>query len=232
MKSKPIAIIPARGGSKRIPGKNIKLFAGKPMIAWSIEAALASGVFSRVIVSTDDEAIASVAREFGAEVPFVRPAEISGDQAAYMPVIRHVLTHLQAAGSPAEIAFAVYATAPFLTAPSLREAAGKLAADPTADFVLAVTSFDYPVQRALIEGNDGGLGFREPEHALQRSQDLAACYHDAGQFFGGRVAALMKHDMTLFGRCLPVMIPRDAAVDIDTEEDWRFAEKLHQLRAA
>lgn len=225
-----IAIIPARGGSKRIPGKNIKPFAGKPMIAWAIEAAVASGVFSRVIVSTDDEQIARVARAHGAEVPFVRPEELSGDTAAFMPVIRHVIEAVKAQGQVVSHAFAVYATAPFLSAESLRIAAKKLSNDPTADFVLAVTSFDYPVQRALIEAEDAALTFREPEFAMKRSQDLQPTYHDAGQFFGGRVEALMKHDAVLFARCLPVLIPRDAAVDIDTDEDWRFAEKLHALR--
>jgi N-acylneuraminate cytidylyltransferase len=223
---KTIAIIPARGGSKRIPGKNIKPFGGKPMIAWSIEAALESKVFSRVIVSTDDPTIAEIARERGAEVPFFRPAELSGDQAAFMPVIRHVLHEIPGNTH----AFAVYATAPFLRPERLREAAGQLEVDPSAEFVLAVTPFDYPVQRALIRDAQSALRFREPEFALKRSQELDPCYRDAGQFFGGRIDALMAHDAVLFARCLPVVIPRDEAVDIDTSEDWEFAERLLRLR--
>ncbi len=229
---KTVAIIPARGGSKRIPGKNIKPFGGKPMIAWSIEAAVQSGVFSRVIVSTDEPAIAEIARQHGAEVPFFRPAELSGDQAAFMPVIRHVLREIEPQEPGVTHAFAIYATAPFLRPERLREAAAQLEADPTAEFVLAVTPFDYPVQRALIRDAQSSLRFREPEFALKRSQELEPCYRDAGQFFGGRIDALMTHDAVLFARCLPVVIPRDEAVDIDHQEDWEFAERLLQLRGS
>lgn len=224
--TRSVAIIPARGGSKRIPRKNIRPFAGKPMIAWSIEAALKSGAFDEVIVSTDDEEIAAVATSFGASVPFLRPAELSGDTAAFMPVIRH---HLNALPQPASYACCVYATAPFIKAERLAEAMTSLR-DSEAEFVLTVTPFDYPVQRSLRLDAGNLLTFAEPEYALKRSQELEPRYHDAGQFFAGRVPALMQHDAVLFAKCLPLIVPRDEAVDIDTEEDWRFAEKLHALR--
>lgn len=228
MKPLTVAIIPARGGSKRIPRKNIRAFAGKPMIGWSIEAALTSGVFDDVIVSTDDEEIAEISKRHGASVPFLRPAELSGDTAAFMPVIRH---HLNALPRPATFACCLYATAPFVKADRLAEAMAKLS-ESDAEFVFSVTPFDYPVQRSLRLDGAGLLSFAEPEYALKRSQELEPRYRDAGQFFAGRVPALMQHDAVLFAKCLPLIIPRDEAVDIDTEEDWRFAEKLHALRAA
>lgn len=226
--SRAVAIIPARGGSKRLPRKNIRPFAGKPMISWSIEAALESAVFDDVIVSTDDEEIAEIARASGASIPGLRPAELSGDTAAFMPVIRH---HLRLLPEPAELACCIYATAPFVRAAALRQAVQTLR-ESEAEFVLSVTAFDYPIQRALKLNDSKQLGFVQPEYALKRSQELEPRYHDAGQFFGGRVSALMEHDAVLFARCMPLIIPRDEAVDIDTEEDWRFAEKLHALRRA
>jgi N-acylneuraminate cytidylyltransferase len=226
--SRSVAIIPARGGSKRIPRKNIRPFAGKPMIAWSIEVALASGAFDEVIVSTDDEEIAAIATAHGASVPFLRPAELSGDTAAFMPVIRHALSFAQ---QPVDFACSIIATAPFLSGHRLAEAMKRLR-NSEADFVLSVTPFDSPVQRSLRLSDDNLLTFANPEFALTRSQELEPRYHDAGQFFAGRVSALMQHDAVLFAKCLPVFIPRDEAVDIDTEDDWRFAEKLHALRSA
>lgn len=226
--SRSVAIIPARGGSKRIPRKNIRPFAGKPMIAWSIEAALASGVFDEVIVSTDDDEIAEVSQVHGASVPFLRPAELSSDTAPFMPVIRHAFSFAQ---QPVEFACSIVATAPFLSGRRLAEAL-KTLRDSDADFVLSVTPFDSPVQRSLRLSDDNLLTFANPEFAMKRSQELEPRYHDAGQFFVGRVPALMQHDAVLFAKCLPVFIPRDEAVDIDTEDDWRFAEKLHALRSA
>lgn len=228
MRPRTVAIIPARGGSKRLPRKNIMPFAGKPMIAWSISAALQSGVFDEVIVSTDNEDIAKISRAHGASVPTLRPAELSGDTAAFMPVIRHQLNLLR---EPAELAFCIYATAPFLQPASLRKAVHMLEASE-AQFILCVTVFDYPIQRALRLSENGGLHFVQPEFALTRSQKMELRYRDAGQFFGGRASALMQHETALSARCLPLIVPRDEAVDIDTEEDWRFAEKLHVLRCA
>lgn len=223
---KAIAVIPARGGSKRIPRKNIRSFAGKPMIAWSIEAARASGVFSDIVVSTDCPEIAEISRAHGASVPFLRPPELSGDTAPFMPVIRLHLQHL----ALTDVAFAIYATAPFLKPERLVEGMQALS-DQEVDFVLSVTAFPSPVQRSLRLDATQCLSFAEPENALKRSQELEPRYHDVGQFLGGRVGALREHDAVLFGKCRPVFIPRVDAVDIDTEEDWEFAEKLHALRA-
>lgn len=221
-----VAIIPARGGSKRIPRKNIRNFAGRPMIAWSIEAALQSGAFNDVIVSTDDEEIAEIALLYGASVPSLRPAHLSGDSAPLMPALRY---HLENLASPADFACCVYATAPFVTPLSLAAAMQKLS-ESDAEFILAATPFDYPVQRSLRLTSDKLLCFAEPENALKRSQDLEQHFHDAGQFFAGRSTALMQHTAVVFGRCLPFIVDREGAVDIDTEEDWRFAEKLHLVR--
>ncbi len=224
-----VCVIPARGGSKRIPRKNIRAFGGKPMIAWPILAALESRVFDEVIVSTDDPEVARIAEDFGASVPYVRPAELSDDHTGVMPVVRHAIAFFRDSGRAPLLAACVYPTAPFLRAASLRRAMEELTASD-AEFVLSVTSFDYPVQRALKLDEAGGLRFAQPEFALTRSQDLEQRYHDAGQFFAGRVTAIMEHDAVLFSRCLPMIIPRDEAVDIDTEEDWQFAEKLCALR--
>jgi len=224
-----ICVIPARGGSKRIPRKNIRVFGGKPMIAWPVLAALESGAFDEVIVSTDDQEIAEIAVECGASVPFMRPAELSDDHTGVMPVVRHAITFLRDSGRAPVLAACVYPTAPFLRAGSLDRAMEELKRTD-ADFVLSVTSFEYPVQRALKLDEGGRLRFAQPEFALTRSQDLEHRYHDAGQFFAGRAAAMMEYDAVLFARCLPLVIPRDEAVDIDTEEDWQFAGKLHALR--
>jgi len=221
-----VAIIPARGGSKRIPRKNIRNFAGKPMIAWSIEAALASGAFDDVIVSTDDEEIAEIARLYGASVPSLRPVHLSGDSSPLMPVLCH---HLENLSSPADFVCCVYATAPFVTPLSLAAAMHKLS-ESDAEFILAVTPFDYPVQRSLRLTPEKLLRFAEPKNALKRSQDLEQHFHDAGQFFAGRSLSLMQHTAVVFGICLPFIVSREGAVDIDTEEDWRFAEKLHLAR--
>lgn len=221
-----VAIIPARGGSKRVPRKNVRSFCGKPMIAWSILAALESGVFNEVIVSTDDEEIREISLGYGASVPVLRPQVLSQDVSPLMPVLRY---HLEQCNPAPSIACCIYATAPFVNARHLASAMEKLQ-NADADFVLAVTPFEYPVQRALRLGPSGMVHLVEPENALKRSQELEPRYRDAGQFFAGRFEALMQHDAVLFGRCLPVFIDRDESVDIDTEEDWRFAEKLHALR--
>ncbi len=229
MKGRTVAIIPARGGSKRIPRKNIRDFGGKPMIAWSIQAALESGVFDEVIVSTDCSEIAQIAREYGARVPFLRPAEHAGDASAMMPVLRLHLDAMAKEGRPAVFAFCIYATAPFLKPSRLAEAVQALGDSP-ADFVLAVTPFEYPVQRSLRLNGEGHLSFAQPEFALAHSQQMEPRFHDAGQFFGGRIEAVQKHDAVLFADCLPITVPRDEAVDIDTPDDWRFAEALSKAR--
>ncbi len=226
MKPRTVAIIPARGGSKRIPRKNILPFAGRPMIAWSISAALESGVFDEVIVSTDDEEIAEVARKAGACVPFVRPASLADDHSGLTAVIRHAIEWWRGEGRSPEIVACPYATAPFLRGSDLAEAVGLLHESPEADYVLAVTSFAAPVQRAIVQGGAGWLEFLWPDFAQARSQDTRAAYHDAGHFFMGRAEAFMRYPTTMSGKTLPQVIPRLLCQDIDTQEDWDHAAEL------
>lgn len=198
------------------------------MIAWSIQAALESKVFDAVVVSTDDEEIASIAEKEGAIVPFQRPSELSGDHAATMPVLAHAINWWQNNRHPLEFACCIYATAPFIR-PEFLSQAIQMLRKSDADFVLSVTRFDYPVQRSLRLDERSMLSFVEPQNALKRSQDLEPRYHDAGQFFAGRVEAFQRHEAALYGRCQPMIVPNEEAVDIDTEEDWRMAEKLYSI---
>lgn len=227
-----LAIIPARGGSKRIPRKNIKLFCGKPVIAWPIETLLESGVFDRVIVSTDDDEIARVSKAYGAEVPFQRPDYISNDHSNLTEVIRHTINWLRGQGESPEIVACVYATAPFLRANDLAESLCRLKANKIADYSLAVTSFPSPVQRAFIESNQGYLKFLWPEFSTKRSQDLHEAYHDAGHFLMGRADAFMQYPTSMAGNTLPHWIPRLLCQDIDTPEDWAHAEELFAFMQA
>jgi pseudaminic acid cytidylyltransferase len=218
-----IAIIPARGGSKRIPHKNIKSFCGKPMIAWSIEAARKSGCFDRVIVSTDDVKIAEVAREWRAEVPFVRPAELSDDRTGTIPVISHAIACLRQQGQIPEQVCCLYATAPFVRAEDLSRGLALLQ-NGDADFAFSVTSYPFPIQRAVRLTKNGRVEMFNPEYFTTRSQDLEEAYHDAGQFYWGRAEA-WQHGHTLFGQAsVPVVLPRHRVQDIDTPEDWERAE--------
>jgi pseudaminic acid cytidylyltransferase len=219
-----IAIIPARGGSKRIPRKNIRPFLGKPIIAYSIEAALDAGMFDRIIVSTDDREIAEVANAHGAETPFLRPADISDDQTGTATVVKHALEWLSATGAPAQYACCIYATAPFVRATDLQDGFNQLVASSKA-FAFSVTSFPFPIQRALkLVGN--GVAPFSPEHAETRSQDLEEAYHDAGQFYWGRAAAFLANSPLFSPSSIPVLLPRHRVQDIDTEEDWVRAEHL------
>jgi len=225
------AIIPARGGSRRIPSKNIRPFAGKPMIAWSIEAALASELFDRIIVSTDDERIAATAREHGAETPFLRPAELSGDHTATVPVIAHAIEWLAAHGTHADEVCCIYATAPFIRVDDLRDAASRLR-DTGADYAFPITSFAFPIQRSVALGSDGRLRMLQPEHALTRSQDLEEAYHDAGQFYWGRTDAWLQGIPLMGPATAPLVIPRYRVQDIDTHEDWTRAEMMFEVLRA
>ncbi len=218
-----LAVIPARGGSKRIPRKNVREFCGRPILAWSVEAALESGCFERVVVSTDDEEVARVAREHGAEVPFLRPAALSDDHTGTGPVVAHAA---DACGlSDEDLACCVYATAPFVTAADLRRGLEVLEASG-AEFALSVTSFPFPIQRAVRIVEGGRLEMFQPEHFLTRSQDLEEAWHDAGQFYWGRARA-WRAGTPLFSRdAAPVPLPRHRVQDIDTEEDWTRAELL------
>ncbi|GAA5192811.1 pseudaminic acid cytidylyltransferase [Ferrimonas gelatinilytica] len=223
-----LAVIPARGGSKRIPRKNIKPFHGKPMIAWSIEAARTSGCFDRIIVSTDDAEIADVARQYGADVPFVRPSELSDDYATTVDVIRHAVNWCSEQGEEATLVCCLYATAPFVQAQDLRRGL-TLMAQSDCQYAFTATSFPFPIQRALKVNEAGEVAMFQPEHLLTRSQDLEEAYHDAGQFYWGHADA-WQQGVPLFGRASRlILLPRHRVQDIDTPEDWVRAERLFQL---
>lgn len=226
-----LAIIPARGGSKRIPRKNIKPFCGKPMIAWSIEAALESGCFDRIIVSTDDDGIAEVARQYGAEVPFMRPLELSDDHTGTIPVIRHAIETINSQGRAVEQACCLYATAPFIQAEDLRRGL-EILQGSGGDYAFSVTSYAFPIQRAIRLTPEGRVEMFNPEHFNTRSQDLEEAYHDAGQFYWGRADAWLQGKMIFSPASLPVMLPRHRVQDIDTPEDWVRAEWLFKAMQA
>jgi len=221
-----VAIIPARGGSKRIPRKNIKDFAGRPMIAHSILAAQQSGCFERIIVSTDDDEIADTARIWGAEVPFVRPPELSDDRTATAPVLLHALDWLDQEGGAPPVACCIYATAPFLQAEYLKEGlATILRTGATTTF--SVTSFAFPIYRGLQLDNTGVVSMIWPEHQQTRSQDLPEAYHDAGQFYWLDTARFRANLSLYAADSRAVILPRRLVQDIDTQEDWDVAVALH-----
>ncbi len=223
-----IAIIPARGGSKRIPRKNIKAFHGQPMIGYSIRAAQESGVFDKVIVSTDDEEIADVARGFGADIPFMRPPELANDHAGTGEVIVHALKWLTAQGQTYDAACCIYATAPFLDPERLKEGWARLQ-EPGKRFAFSVTSYAFPIQRALRRTEDGSVEMFWPENLTKRSQDLEHAYHDAAQFYWGWREAWLNGEITFSPISAPVILPRSQVVDIDTPEDWDVAELAYRV---
>lgn len=226
-----LAIIPARGGSKRIPRKNIKAFCGKPMIAWSIEAALQSACFDQVIVSTDDAEIADVARQWGASVPFMRPAELSDDHTGTVPVIRHAIEWFNGQGKTLEQACCLYATAPFVRAEDLQRGREILEGNDC-NYTFSVTSYAFPIQRAIRINGEGRVEMFSPEHFNTRSQDLEEAFHDAGQFYWGRAEAWLQGKMIFSPHSLPVLLPRHRVQDIDTPEDWERAQWLFQAMQA
>lgn len=224
-----LCIIPARGGSKRIPRKNIKLFNGKPMIAHSILAAQQSGLFERIVVSTDDNEIAQIAQQYGAEVPFVRPAELSDDFATTGAVIYHAIDFMLKNGNwQGDEVCCLYATAPFVQAADLHNGAIKLR-ETQADFAFSVTDFAFPIQRALKINELGEVAMWQPEMFAVRSQDLAAAWHDAGQFYWGKTAAWLAQKPIFNSRSVAVKLPRHRVQDIDTIEDWQHAEILWRV---
>jgi pseudaminic acid cytidylyltransferase len=223
-----IAIIPARGGSKRIPRKNIKEFCGKPMIAWSIEAAQASKLFDRIIVSTDDIEIAEVARQWGAEVPFMRPAELSNDYAGTTEVIAHATQWFIDQEFELDAVCCIYATAPFVQEADLKSGLAMLKSGDLA-YAFTVTDFASPIFRSFKQTNEGGLEMFFPEHFDKRSQDLPTALHDAGQFYWGRPSAWLEGKRIFDSHSLPVIIPRWRVQDIDTPDDWQRAELMHEV---
>ncbi|AKP72995.1 N-acylneuraminate cytidylyltransferase [Piscirickettsia salmonis] len=223
-----IAIIPARGGSKRIPGKNIKEFYGKPIIAYSIAAAQASGLFSRIIVSTDDENIAEVAKQYGAEVPFMRPSKLADDFSGTVPVIIHAIEELGKLGINPEYVCCIYATAPFLLSEFLTEGYCKLINDDSVQFCFSATSFKSTIFRAFKLDEHGRCKMFWPEHYFTRSQDLNEAYYDAGQFYWGRKDSFQKYGKIFESYSLPIIIPHYLVQDIDTNDDWLRAEMMYQ----
>lgn len=220
-----IAVIPARGGSKRIPRKNIKTFAGRPMIAWAIAALRDSGCLDRILVSTDDAEIAAVARAEGAEVPFLRPAHLADDHTATAPVIAHAIDEVTRAGTPPDFVCCAYATAPFLDPGDIRDGLALLVASG-ADYAFSATGYGFPIQRALRLRGDGGVEMFQPEHFATRSQDLEPAFHDAGQFYWGLPQAFREGRPFFSPRSRAVLLPRWRVQDIDTPEDWERAELM------
>lgn len=224
---KTLAVITARGGSKRIPRKNIKPFLGKPILLYSIQAALDSGVFDEVMVSTEDEEIAELAGKAGAKVPFFRSSNTANDYATTADVLLEVLEQYREMGMQFDYICCIYPTAPFVSAGRLREAMEKLTAQG-ADALLPVVKFSFPPQRSVVLGEDGFLRFKWQEYMLARSQDLEPFYHDAGQFYGLRVESFLEQKKMVMEKTLPLVLPESEVQDIDTEEDWRIAEAKYR----
>lgn len=223
-----VAIIPARGGSKRIPRKNIKLFAGVPMIARSILAAKECGLFRRIIVSTEDAEITEVAREYGAEVPFVRPAELATDHTNTDPVLLHALRWLEENDALPSTFCCIYATAPFIQADYLRKGF-QLLRDEGATTVFSVTSFPYPIFRSLKVLPNRRVEMFWPENFPKRSQDLPEAFHDAGQFYWMNTTKYLQDSRLFSSDSVPVFLPRYLVQDIDTLEDWERAELMFKV---
>ena len=224
---KKVAIITARGGSKRIPRKNIKEFCGKPILAYSMEAALQSGMFDTVMVSTDDEEIAEIAKKYGAEVPFYRSEKTSNDFATTNDVLLEVLAEYEKRGEHFDLGCCIYPTAPFITAERIKEAV-KTLMDSTAETLIPVVSFSYPPQRAMVIEN-GRLVFKYPQYIDSRSQDLEKHYHDVGQFYVFQTEAFLKNQKLMLGDILPFVISEMEVQDIDTQTDWEIAEMKYRI---
>lgn len=222
-----IAIITARGGSKRIPHKNIKDFCGKSILAYSIEAAKKAGIFDTVMVSTDSPEIAEIAVQYGAAVPFMRSESTSNDHAPTAEVIREVLMKYAENGVAFDQFCCIYPTAPFVTAHKLRKAANMLA-ESDADSLLSVVAFSFPPQRAFIL-RDGIIQYQYPENARLRSQDLETIYHDAGQFYFCKTKAFLEQNTLITRKSIPFIMPEEEVQDIDNFSDWRLAELKYQL---
>lgn len=225
-----IAIIPARGGSKRIPRKNIKLFCGAPMISYPIKTALQSGCIDRVIVSTEDEEIAAIARSYGAETPFVRPKELADDYTGTSAIVRHALNWLDEQQQSVDMACCLYATSPLLLPDDLRAGLSMLQSDDQLDFVFSAARFSFPIQRALLQDKQGGVVPFDCDSIKMRSQDLAPAFHDAGQFYWGQTSSWLSANRSIFSPSSRMLVLPDHRVqDIDTLDDWHRAEVLYHL---
>lgn len=220
-----LAVITARGGSKRIPRKNIKPFLGKPMLSYAVEAALQSRLFNEVMVSTDDEEIAEIAKASGAVVPFMRSAATANDHATTRDVLLEVLSEYGKRGARFEEFACIYPCAPFLTGEILREA-HRIFSDSEADALTPVVRYSFPIQRAVRIDDDGMLQFREPQHATTRSQDLEPMYHDAGMFYFHLTRSFLSGDAA---KTVPFIMNEERVQDIDTPEDWAMAEMKYRI---
>lgn len=227
---KSLAIITARGGSKRIPRKNIRPFLGQPILSYSIEAAVKAEVFDEVMVSTEDEEIAEIAKRYGAKVPFYRSGKTAGDLATTNDVLLEVLEEYEKRGKNFDMGCCIYPTAPFVTAKKLRDAMDRLKASD-ADTLIPVVQFSYPPQRAMVI-RDGWLQFKEMKYIDSRSQDLEKEYHDIGQFYCFRTAAYRQNRKLMLGKILPYVVDEMEVQDIDNESDWRIAEIKYQAMNA
>ena len=222
-----VAIIPARGGSKRIPSKNIKIFHGKPLIAYSIEVALKSKLFDKVIVSTDNEEIANIAKKYGAQIPFIRPEELSDDFTGTDEVVKHAIDFLKSKGEEFDFVCTIYATAPLLQVKYLVEGYEKLK-NSDAAHSFSATSMPFPIRRTFKITKDGRCEMFWPEYYHTRSQDLEEAYQDAGEFYWTKLDK--KSDEIMFGKdSIPIILPRHLVQDIDTLEDWRRAEHTYEI---
>ena len=224
---KNVAIIPARGGSKRIIGKNIRLFHNKPIISWVIRLALACDCFEKIIVSTDCNETAELGKSLGAEVPFLRPKKISDDHTSVIEVIRHAIEFFQSKDEFYELVTLIYPTAPLTNVSDLKKAIRLIG---EYDFSMSVALYPYPIQRALfVENQSNTIQMLEKNNFMKRSQDLKDCYHDAGQFIVGKTMSWLKKKPIVEGKTLPIIVPRIRVQDIDNEEDWNEAELKFSL---
>jgi len=225
---KALAIIPARGGSKRIPRKNIKEFCGKPIITYSIEAAISSGLFNKVMVSTDDNEIAKIAQAIGAEIPFMRSSVTADDYATTDDVVLEVLEEYKKRGYSFEYVCCIYPTAPFVTKELLREGMALMERyQPTQ--VMPMVQFSFPPQRCFVLDEKGYAVFKNPQYITSRSQDLEKLYHDAGQFYLSKVSTIVDKKGIVCSDVLPLIVSSLRVQDIDTETDWKIAELKYQL---
>lgn len=225
-----VAIITARGGSKRIPRKNIKEFCGKPILAYSIEAALESGLFDEVMVSTDDEEIAGIAEQYGAKVPFMRSGETANDYATTVDVLNEVLEKYKMAGKEFDFACCIYPTAPFVTSDKLSQAM-KLLKEPSTDSVMPVTAFSFPPMRGMYL-KEGNVSYAFPEYSQKRSQDIEPMYHDCGQFYCFEVEHFMSTKKLITDNTKTIILSELEVQDIDNEVDWKLAELKYEMMKA
>lgn len=223
-----IAVIPARGGSKRIQRKNIKIFNGKPMIAWAIQIAQKSKLFDKIFVSTDDDEIKNISEQYGAIVPFIRPPEISDDKTPTVPVISHAINEIERLYQKVEYACCIYPCSPFIISSDL-EKSFQMLVSSRENYVYPVVEYPHPIFRAMKKSKEGKMKFIYPEYELSRTQDLEQTYHDAGQFYWGRADA-WKQLKKMHTDGLGMIIPYYRAIDIDTEDDWKRAELFLQAK--